>query len=52
MSTGLLGQLQQLAGQLTAGQLILAIFAVGLGVLAVDYTRILLLRRKMVSELS
>ena len=49
MANGLLGQLQQLAGWLTVGQVILILLAAGLGMLVVDYTRVLLLRRKMAS---
>jgi hypothetical protein len=52
MANGLLGKLQQLAGRLTASQAILILLAAGLGMLAVDYTRVLLLRRKMASAFS
>jgi hypothetical protein len=48
MATGILGQLQQLAGPLRASQFILGFIAVGFVLLSVDYTRVLLLRRKMV----
>jgi hypothetical protein len=50
MSKGLLGQFQQLAGRLTASQVIMVIFASGFALLAVDYGRMLLLRRKMVNK--
>jgi hypothetical protein len=49
MANGVLGQLQQLAGRLTVSQVILAFLAVGLALLVIDYTRVLLLRRKMAS---
>jgi hypothetical protein len=51
MSKGLLSQLQQLAGRLTVGQVILVLFAIGLALLAVDYGRMLLLRREIVRNL-
>lgn len=49
MAAGVLGQLQQLADKLTVSQVILAFFALGLALLVIDYSRVLLLRRKMVS---
>ena len=49
MANSLLGQFQQLAGRLTVGQVILFITAAGFALLVVDYTQVLLLRRKMVS---
>jgi hypothetical protein len=52
MANGLLGQLHQLVGWLTVGQVVLILLAAGLGMLVVDYTRVLLLRRKMASTLS
>jgi hypothetical protein len=51
MANGLLGELQQLASGLTVGQVVLFILAAGFVLLVVDYTRVLLLRRKMVSKL-
>jgi hypothetical protein len=52
MANGLLGELQQLAGGLTVGQVVLFILTAGFVLLVVDYTRVLLLRRKMVSKQS
>jgi len=44
-----LAKVQQMVGQSSASHVILAFLAVGLSLLVVDYARMLLLRRKMVS---
>ena len=48
-TTAALTKLQQVVGQSKVSHVILAFVAVGLSLLAVDYARMLLLRRKMVS---
>jgi hypothetical protein len=47
-----LAQLRQMVGQSSASHVILTLLAVGLSLLVVDYARMILLRRKMVSVAS